>query len=132
MGEAVAMEGMVVTPPAEPVAKPHEVCPGVCVVASKCEVGVAAATVEDAVAPVESLIRERGIKTERKKRNFKTCFFPTLNLLCSSSKKQNKQKQLPNTYDCKEQKKIIVSFFDTMIICVPTIPNPVCLLRYIS
>ena len=47
-------------------------------------------------------------------------------------KKQNKQKQLPNTYNCKEQKKIIVSFFDTMIICVPTIPNPVCLLQYIS
>ena len=45
-------------------------------------------------------------------------------------KKQNKQKQLPNTYNCKEQKKIIVSFFDTMIICVPTIPNPVCLLQY--
>merc|ERR1719400_2605895 len=127
--EAVAMEAMVVTP-ADPEAKPHEVCPGVCVVASKC-VGVAAATV-DAVAPQEtSLIRERGIKT-KKKRNFKTCFFPTLNLLCSSSKKQNKQKQLPNTYDCKEQKKIIVSFFDTMIICVPTIPNPVCLLQYIS
>merc|ERR1712008_501875 len=95
--EAVAMEDMVVTPPAEPVAKPHEVCP--------------AATVEDAVAPVESLIRERGIKTERKKRNFKTCFFPTLNLLCSSSKKQNKQKQLPNTYDCKEQKKNNCFFF---------------------
>jgi hypothetical protein len=85
------------------------------------------------VAPQEtSLIRERGIKNKEKKRNFKTCFFPTLNLLCSSSKKQNKQKQLPNTYNCKEQKKIIVSFFDTMIICVPTIPNPVCLLRYIS
>merc|ERR1712210_411258 len=114
--------GMVVTP-ADPEARPHEVCPGE---------GVVAATV-DAVAPQEtSLIRERGIKTKKKKRNFKTCFFPTLNLLCSSSKKQNKQKQLPNTYNCKEQKKIIVSFFDTMIICVPTIPNPVCLLQYIS
>ena len=32
--EAVAMEAMVVTP-ADPEAKPHEVCPGVCVVASK-------------------------------------------------------------------------------------------------
>ena len=74
--EAVAMEGMVVTPPAEPVAKPHEVCPGVCVVASKCEVGVAAATVEDAVAPVESLIRERGIKTERKKEKLQNMLFP--------------------------------------------------------
>ena len=70
------MEGMVVTPPAEPVAKPHEVCPGVCVVASKCEVGVAAATVEDAVAPVESLIRERGIKTERKKEKLQNMLFP--------------------------------------------------------
>merc|ERR1711971_1403450 len=107
--EAVAMEAMVVTP-ADPEAKPHGVCPGVCVVASKC-VGVAAATV-DAVAPQEtSLIRERGIKTKKKKRNFKTCFFPTLNLLCSSSKKQNKQKQLPNTYDCKEQKKNNCFFF---------------------
>merc|ERR1719330_1952824 len=105
----VAMEAMVVTP-ADPEAKPHEVCPGVCVVASKC-VGVAAATV-DAVAPQEtSLIRERGIKTKKKKRNFKTCFFPTLNLLCSSSKKQNKQKQLPNTYNCKEQKKNNCFFF---------------------
>ena len=64
--EAVAMEAMVVTP-ADPEAKPHEVCPGVCVVASKC-VGVAAATV-DAVAPQEtSLIRERGIKTKRKEK----------------------------------------------------------------
>merc|ERR1740122_22369 len=108
--EAVAMEAMVATP-ADPEAKPHEVCPGVCVVASKC-VGVAAATV-DAVAPQEtSLIRERGIKNrKKKKRNFKTCFFPTLNLLCSSSKKQNKQKQLPNTYDCKEQKKKNCFFF---------------------
>merc|ERR1719205_18991 len=109
-GTEVAMEGMVVTPRADPEAKPQEVCPGVCVVASKC-VGVAAATV-DAVAPQEtSLIRERGIKTERKKRNFKHAFFPTLNLLCSSSKKQNKQKQLPNTYDCKEQKKNNCFFF---------------------
>merc|ERR550534_3037402 len=108
--EAVAMEVMVVTP-ADPEAKPQEVCPGVCGVASKCVVGVAAATV-DAVAPQEtSLIRERGIKT----------------------KKQNKQKQLPNTNNCKEQKKNnCFFFFDTMIICVPTIPNPVCLLRYIS
>jgi hypothetical protein len=103
--EAVAMEVMVVTP-ADPEAKPQEVCPGVCGVASKCEVGVAAAATVDAVAPQEtSLIRERGIKNKEKKRNFKTCFFPTLNLLCSSSKKQNKQKQLPNTYNCKEQKK---------------------------
>ena len=36
-----------------------------------------------------------------RRQNFKTCLFPNLNLLCSSSKKQNKQK----TYDCNEQKK---------------------------
>jgi hypothetical protein len=76
--EAVAMEGMVVTP-ADPEAKPHEVCQGVCVVAaaaSKCEVGVAVATV-DAVAPQEtSLIRERGIKTEREKKKLQNMLFP--------------------------------------------------------
>merc|ERR1712083_727855 len=72
--EAVAMEAMVVTP-VDPEAKPHEVCPGVCVVASKC-VGVAAATV-DAVAPQEtSLIRERGIKTKKKRETSKHAFSP--------------------------------------------------------
>merc|ERR1712203_676389 len=72
--EAVVMEAMVVTP-ADPEAKPHEVCPGVCVVASKC-VGVAAATV-DAVAPQEtSLIRERGIKTKKKRETSKHAFSP--------------------------------------------------------
>jgi hypothetical protein len=73
-GTEVAMEGMVVTPRADPGAKPQEVCPGVCVVASKC-VGVAAATV-DAVAPQEtSLIRERGIKT-KKKEKLQNMLFP--------------------------------------------------------
>jgi hypothetical protein len=108
--EAVAMEGMVVTP-ADPEAKPHEVCPGVCVVAaaaSKCEVGVAVATV-DAVAPQEtSLIRERGIKTERKKGNFKTCFFPTLNLFKFKKNKTSKNNyQIPTIV----KNRIIVSFF---------------------
>ena len=96
--EAVAMEVMVVTP-ADPEAKPQEVCPGVCGVASKCEVGVAAAATVDAVAPQEtSLIRERGIKNKEKKRNFKTCFFPTLNLLCSSSKKTKQQAKTITKY----------------------------------
>ena len=73
--EAVAMEVMVVTP-ADPEAKPQEVCPGVCGVASKCVVGVAAATV-DAVAPQEtSLIRERGIKNKEKKKKLQNMLFP--------------------------------------------------------
>ena len=129
--EAVAMEDMVVTPPAA-VAKPHEVCPGgVCVVASKCEVGVAAATVEDAVAPVEaSLIRERGIKTERKKEKLQNMLFPHSESALFKFKTSKNNYQIPTIV--KNRKKIIVSFFDTMIICVPTIPNPVCLLRYIS
>ena len=74
--EAVAMEVMVVTP-ADPEAKPQEVCPGVCGVASKCEVGVAAAATVDAVAPQEtSLIRERGIKNKEKKETSKHAFSP--------------------------------------------------------
>jgi hypothetical protein len=74
--EAVAMEVMVVTP-ADPEAKPQEVCPGVCGVASKCEVGVAAAATVDAVAPQEtSLIRERGIKNKEKKKKLQNMLFP--------------------------------------------------------
>merc|ERR1712111_126354 len=95
---------------ADPEARPQGVCPEVCAVASNLE---GAEVWVPAEAPREtSLTRERGIKKQRKKRNFKKLLFPTLNLF----KFKNMQKLLPNTNKCKNRKNSNVSFFDTMII----------------
>merc|ERR550534_3562768 len=104
---AVAMEVMVVTP-ADPEAKPQEVCPGVCGVASKCVVGVAAATV-DAVDPQEtSLIRERGIKTKKKKKKLQNMLFPHSESALFKFKKNKTSKnnyQIPTIVKTKKKKK---------------------------
>merc|ERR1712008_581633 len=71
-----------------------------------------AATVEDAVAPVESLIREGGIKTETSKHAFSPLGICSVQVQKNKTSKNNYQ--IPTIV--KNRKKIIVSFFDTMII----------------